>query len=66
LGIPGCEGLLRVGVEALGATGDRFANRDEVAAALRPVTHDDGLLADLEPATRRIFEPVMHSTVNRS
>lgn len=62
LAIPDHEGLLRVRVEALGATGERFATRDEVAAALRSLTHDDGLLADLEPATRRILESVMYST----
>ena len=66
LAIPEHEGLLRIRVAALGAVGDQAGARHEVEAALQGVANDDGLLADLEPATRRIFEAVLQSDLSRS
>ncbi len=53
------EGLLRLRVTALAATGDSTSARLDVGAALQSVRAEDGLLADLDPATRQIFETVL-------
>jgi hypothetical protein len=50
---------LRIRVAALGALGDRAGVHNEIDTALQSINSDDGLLADLDSATRRIFESAL-------
>ncbi len=53
------EGLLRLRLTALAATGDKAALQCELNASVKALHDEAGLLADLEPATRRLFESLL-------
>ncbi len=53
------EGLLRLRLTALAASGDKAAVQAEMSSSVQTLHNEAGLLADLEPVTRRLFESLI-------